>query len=87
MKHTRLQIRFAQVCIWQLLLLMLLSAQLHCSSAFINLPDPVAITLEHAVSDSQQLWGLMQRRSLPDRHGMLFPIENHGTFLFGPLTA
>lgn len=40
--------------------------------AAIRAPEPVAITIEHAASDEQHIWGLMQRKNLPDRHGMLF---------------
>jgi len=32
----------------------------------------VFLTLEHAKTPSQLTWGLMQRRSLPQNHGMLF---------------
>lgn len=53
-------------------LLILHSAPLQCFSAYIKIPDPIVITLEHAGPDAQQLWGLMQRRSLPNHHGMLF---------------
>lgn len=45
---------------------------LYCSQIFIKAPDPITITIEHAITESQQIWGLMQRKSLPDRHGMLF---------------
>lgn len=32
----------------------------------------VVVTLEHAKTPSQLAWGLMQRHSLPQNHGMLF---------------
>lgn len=32
----------------------------------------LAVTLEHAVTADQLAWGLMQRRALPENHGMTF---------------
>jgi uncharacterized membrane protein (UPF0127 family) len=49
---------------------------LYCSQIIIKAPDPVAISIEHAVTQNEQIWGLMQRKSLPDRHGMLFSNQN-----------
>lgn len=42
------------------------------SQPLLKAPDPIPITIEHAVTEAEQTWGLMQRTSLPERHGMLF---------------
>ncbi len=53
-----------------MLLVRILTASFLC---FLAWPSPaVEITLEHAVSPDEMAWGLMQRRTLPENHGMLF---------------
>lgn len=34
--------------------------------------EQIAIVLEHAKTEEQMMWGLMQRESLPENQGMLF---------------
>jgi len=39
---------------------------------------PVSITLEHALTWDQRMWGLMGRPELPPNHGMLFHLPGNG---------
>jgi len=34
--------------------------------------SPIRITVEHALTEEERAWGLMERTSLPEDHGMLF---------------
>lgn len=63
-----------KMILWGLLLFYLLGLR--------QLEAIPVITLEHAWTSDQINWGLMQRKSLPENHGMLFHYErpNKPTF-------
>lgn len=57
-----------------------------CASAFNFLSaEEIPITLEIARTSEQRSWGLMQRSSMPDNHGMLFYYAGGNIWMFNML--